>query len=100
MTLTKADIIASLSEQVGLSRFESKNFVETFFEEIKKSLEKGEEVMLSGFGKFLLLDKVSRPGRNPRTGEEYEISARRVVTFHASGKLKEIVSSQPYRGEE
>ena len=94
MTLTKAHIVSSLAEQVGLSQFESKKFVEAFFEEIKKSLEGGEEVMISGFGKFLLLDKVARPGRNPKTGEPYQISARRVVAFHASNKLKDVVTAE------
>jgi len=88
VTLTKANMTTALSEKVGLSPFEAKHFIEIFFEEIKLSLEKGEEVMLTGFGKFSLIDKAARPGRNPRTGEPYEINARRVVTFHPSGKLK------------
>jgi len=65
--------------------------VESFFEEIRVSLEKGEGVKLSGFGNFELRDKPERPGRNPKTGEEIPITARRVVTFHASQKLKSLV---------
>ena len=65
--------------------------VETFFDEIRNSLERGEEVKLSGFGNFQLRDKPQRPGRNPKTGEEIPITARRVATFHASQKLKGMV---------
>jgi integration host factor subunit alpha len=65
--------------------------VETFFDEIRDALERGESVKLSGFGNFQLRDKPQRPGRNPKTGEEIPISARRVVTFHASQKLKTMV---------
>jgi integration host factor subunit alpha len=65
--------------------------VETFFDEIRKALERGESVKLSGFGNFQLRDKPQRPGRNPKTGEEIPITARRVVTFHASQKLKGMV---------
>jgi integration host factor subunit alpha len=65
--------------------------VETFFDEIRNALERGEAVKLSGFGNFQLRDKPQRPGRNPKTGEEIPITARRVVTFHASQKLKAMV---------
>jgi integration host factor subunit alpha len=77
-----------LFDQVGLNKREAKDMVETFFEEISAALVRGESVKLSGFGNFLLRDKPQRPGRNPKTGEEIPISARRVVTFHASQKLK------------
>lgn len=86
--LTKLDLAIGLSERIGLSRVEAKEVVELFFEEIRKSLERGENVHLSGFGNFDLRDKNARPGRNPKTGEAYEISKRRVVTFHAGLKLK------------
>ena len=86
--LTKLDLAIGLSEQIGLSRIEAKEIVELFFEEIRKSLEAGENVHISGFGNFDLRDKNARPGRNPKTGEPYEISKRRVVTFHAGLKLK------------
>lgn len=93
-TLTKAELTELLYEQVGLNKREAKEMVETFFEEICCALERGEMVKLSGFGNFQLRNKPQRPGRNPRTGEEIPITARRVVTFHASQKLKSIVESR------
>lgn len=98
-TLTKAELAELLFEQVGLNKREAKDMVETFFDEIRNALERGEAVKLSGFGNFQLRDKPQRPGRNPKTGEEIPISARRVVTFHASQKLKgmvEATSQQPF----
>jgi len=88
MTLTKADLADLLFDQVGLNKREAKDMVEAFFEEIRTSLESGDSVKLSGFGNFELRQKSERPGRNPKTGEEIPITARRVVTFHASQKLK------------
>jgi integration host factor subunit alpha len=88
MTLTKADLADLLFEQVGLNKREAKDMVEAFFEEVRTALETGDSVKLSGFGNFELRKKSERPGRNPKTGEEIPISARRVVTFHASQKLK------------
>ena len=88
MTLTKADFAESLFEELGLDRREAKALVELFFEEIKDTLEQGKPVKISGFGKFELRDKTSRPGRNPKTGEEVPITARRVVTFRPGIKLK------------
>lgn len=88
MTLTKADLADMLFEQVGLNKREAKDMVEAFFEEVRSSLEGGDSVKLSGFGNFELRLKSERPGRNPKTGEEIPITARRVVTFHASQKLK------------
>lgn len=88
MTLTKADLADLLFEQVGLNKREAKDMVEAFFEEVRTALEAGDSVKLSGFGNFELRKKSERPGRNPKTGEEIPISARRVVTFHASQKLK------------
>jgi integration host factor subunit alpha len=90
-TLTKAELAELLFEQVGLNKREAKDMVETFFDEIRNALERGEAVKLSGFGNFQLRDKPQRPGRNPKTGEEIPITARRVVTFHASQKLKSMV---------
>ncbi len=87
-TLTKAELAEMLFERVGLNKREAKDMVETFFEEIRDALVRGESVKLSGFGNFQLRDKPQRPGRNPKTGEAIPISARRVVTFHASQKLK------------
>ena len=91
MALTKAEIAAHLSEEIGLSKREAKEFVESFFEEIKSTLESGSPVKISGFGGFELKDKGERPGRNPKTGEDIPIDARRVVTFKAGQKLKELV---------
>ena len=88
MTLTKAELADLLFERVGLNKREAKDMVESFFEEVRTSLETGDSVKLSGFGNFQLRDKPQRPGRNPKTGEEIPITARRVVTFHASQKLK------------
>ncbi len=92
-TLTKAELAELLFEQVGLNKREAKDMVETFFDEIRNALERGEAVKLSGFGNFQLRDKPQRPGRNPKTGEEIPITARRVVTFHASQKLKGMVDT-------
>jgi len=99
MTLTKADLADLLFEKVGLNKREAKDMVESFFEEVRQSLENGEGVKLSGFGNFQLRDKPQRPGRNPKTGEEIPITARRVVTFHASQKLKALVEKN-YGGEQ
>ena len=88
MALTKADMAERLFEEVGLNKREAKELVECFFEEIRTALEDGTPVKLSGFGNFDLRDKSERPGRNPKTGEEIPISARRVVTFRPGQKLK------------
>jgi integration host factor subunit alpha len=87
-TLTKADLSEMLFEKVGFNKREAKDIVESFFDEIRNALEQGDIVKLSGFGNFQCREKPQRPGRNPKTGEEMPISARRVVTFHASQKLK------------
>jgi integration host factor subunit alpha len=91
MALTKAEIAAHLSQEVGLSKRDAKEFVESFFEEVKATLANGDPVKISGFGGFELKDKSERPGRNPKTGEDIPIAARRVVTFRAGQKLKELV---------
>jgi integration host factor subunit alpha len=91
MTLTKAELANLLFEKVGLNKREAKDMVETFFEEVRTALESGDSVKLSGFGNFQLREKPQRPGRNPKTGEEMPITARRVVTFHASQNLKTMV---------
>lgn len=90
MVLTKADLINSLLQDGGsVYKSDVIQLVECFFEEICHTLEKGEEVKLTGFGNFMLRYKKERPGRNPKTGEEVPVKARRVVTFHASQKLKQ-----------
>ncbi len=88
MSLTKADIANRLFDEVGLNKREAKEFVDAYFEEIRAALESGENVKLSGFGNFQLRQKNQRPGRNPKTGEEIPISARRVVTFRPGQKLR------------
>ena len=92
-TLTKAQMTARLVERLGLARSEAKELVELFFEEIRIALERNETVKLSGFGSFELRDKRERPGRNPKTGEEVPVSARRVVTFRPGQKLRRRVES-------
>jgi integration host factor subunit alpha len=88
MALTKAVMAEKLFEELGLNKREAKEMVDLFFEEIRMALEKGEQVKLSGFGNFDLRKKNQRPGRNPKTGEEIPISARRVVTFRPGQKLR------------
>jgi len=88
MSLTKAEIADRLFEEVGLNKREAKEFVDAYFEAIREALERGENVKLSGFGNFQLRTKNQRPGRNPKTGEEIPISARRVVTFRPGQKLR------------
>ncbi len=88
MALTKAGMAEKLYEELGLNKREAKELVDLFFEEIRAALEGGQQVKLSGFGNFDLRNKNRRPGRNPKTGEEIPISARRVVTFRAGQKLK------------
>ncbi len=90
-SLTKADMAERLYDELGLNKREAKDMVDSFFEEIRASLSHNEQVKLSGFGNFDLRDKRERPGRNPKTGEEVPISARRVVTFRPGQKLKERV---------
>ncbi|MDR5738632.1 MULTISPECIES: integration host factor subunit alpha [unclassified Caballeronia] len=92
-TLTKAELAEMLFDHVGLNKREAKDMVEAFFEVIRDALESGDSVKLSGFGNFQLRDKPQRPGRNPKTGEAIPIAARRVVTFHASQKLKALVET-------
>jgi integration host factor subunit alpha len=86
--LTKADLAEMLFDELGLNKREAKEIVEMFYSEICTALENNDQVKLSGFGNFELRDKNSRPGRNPKTGEEIPISARRVVTFKPGQKLK------------
>lgn len=88
MTLTKADIAQNLADTFGFNKRESKELVEQFYDEISEVLVSGEQIKLSGFGNFELRDKAPRPGRNPRTGEDVPISARRVVTFKPGQKLR------------
>ena len=91
--LTKAEMAKRLFDELGLNKREAKELVEQFFEEVRLSLERNEQVKLSGYGNFDLRDKKQRPGRNPKTGEEIPIQARRVVTFRPGQKLKARVES-------
>lgn len=95
--LTKAELSDMIFSELNLNKREAKEIIELFFNEIEDALVKGHEVKLSGFGNFGLRNKKPRPGRNPKTGEEVSISARRVVTFHAGQKLKEKVEA--YKGD-
>ncbi|HMM45921.1 MAG TPA: integration host factor subunit alpha [Candidatus Macondimonas sp.] len=88
MALTKAAMAERLFGDLGLNKREAKDLVDLFFETIRHALEQGEQVKLSGFGNFELRDKGERPGRNPKTGEEIPISARRVVTFRPGQNLR------------
>jgi len=97
-TLTKAAMAEKLFVDLGINKREAKDLVEQFFEEIRSALSTGKQVKLSGFGNFDLRDKSPRPGRNPKTGEEVQIEARRVVTFHAGQKLKSRIEG--YTGDQ
>jgi integration host factor subunit alpha len=92
--LTKAQLADMLFEQIGLNKRESKDMIDAFFDLIASSLVDGTDVKISGFGNFQIRTKAPRPGRNPRTGEAIPIKARRVVTFHASHKLKEQIQEE------
>ena len=97
MALTKNDMMERLIVDYSLQRRDAKDLVDRFFEEIKSALIRGESVKLSGFGNFDLRNKSERPGRNPKTGEEIPITARRVVTFKSGQKLKNLVET--FEGE-
>ena len=99
MALTKADMAESLFDELGLNKREARELVDLFFEDLRGALGSGEQVKLSGFGNFDLRDKNQRPGRNPKTGEEIPISARRVVTFRPGQKLKARVEAYAGTGE-
>ena len=100
MALTKAEMAERVFVDVGLNKREAKEFVDAFFESVRDALERGEQVKLSGFGNFDLRLKNERPGRNPKTGEEIPISARRVVTFRPGQKLKVRVEAYAGSGEQ
>ena len=89
MTLTKAHIVEALADQNGYAKKQSVNTVETLLEIIKKTLESGEDVLISGFGRFCVKEKRGRRGRNPATGDDMMLEPRRVVTFKCSGKLRD-----------
>ena len=91
--MTKADLVEIIYEKVGLSKKEAKDIVEEIFVILKDTLRNGEKIKISGFGNFTVKEKKPRRGRNPQTGDDIEISARRVLTFKASQILKEFINS-------
>ena len=92
MTLKKADIIESIHEQIGFPKNRSADIFESFLEIIKQSLENGEEVLISGFGKFYIIEKNARRGRNPHTGESIMMASRKIASFKASTGLRDKVN--------
>jgi integration host factor subunit alpha len=94
MTLTKAQMIDSIYRQVDLPKIRSVQVVESLLETIKKSLENGEDVLISGFGKFCVKEKRKRRGRNPQTGENLMLAERRVVRFRCSGRLRDKINGK------
>jgi len=96
MALTKADIVEALQTKIGFTRHQSSELVENLLELIKSKLESGEDVLVSGFGKFCVNEKRERKGRNPATGEDMMLAPRRVVTFKCSGKLRERVNNHRF----
>ena len=97
--LTKAQLAEMLYEQIGLNKRESKDMIDAFFDLVSDSLVDGDDVKVSGFGNFQIRTKAPRPGRNPRTGETIPIQSRRVVTFHASQKLKDQIQTQRFTSD-
>ena len=96
MTLTKAQIVEMISENNGFTKTQSVDVVETLIEIIKRNLANGDDVLVSGFGKFCVNQKRPRRGRNPATGEELMLDARKVVTFKCSGKLRDAINKQRF----
>ncbi|MBW2107961.1 MAG: integration host factor subunit alpha [Deltaproteobacteria bacterium] len=94
MTLTKAQVVESFRKRIGLPRGQSVELVESLLEIMKKSLERGEDVLISGFGRFCVKDKQARKGRNPQSGQDMVLRPRRVVTFRCSGVLRERINGQ------
>ncbi|MFO7753512.1 MAG: integration host factor subunit alpha [Desulfobacteraceae bacterium] len=94
MTLTKTDITETIEQELDLSRSDAYNIMEEFLEIIKETIESGEDLMISGFGKFCVNEKKARKGRNPATNEEMILPPRRVVTFKCSGKLRDLVNNK------
>ena len=92
MTLTKIQIVESIQNQTGFPKNKSSEIVETLLEIIKRTLSSGEDVLISGFGKFCAKEKKERKGRNPATGEDMMLAPRKVVTFKCSGKLRDKIN--------
>ncbi len=94
--VVKADLVKGINFILGLNQREAKDFVEILFERLRKTLEQHEDVKISGFGRFCVIHKFSRPGRNPKTGVYAEISERKVVTFRASNKFRSKIHSSEH----
>ena len=96
MAMTKLDIVQNVSDKLGLSKRDSSRIVESVFEVMKEQLSKGDTVKISGFGNFVVRSKNARRGRNPHTGSEMEIAARKVLTFKSSNILKKTLNGTPH----
>jgi integration host factor subunit alpha len=94
MTLTKDHLVSSIGNRLGVSRFESSRIVESVLETVKTSLSNGEDVLISGFGKFIIKNKATRRGRNPQTGEDLTLEPRRVITFKCSPRMRERINGK------
>jgi integration host factor subunit alpha len=94
MTLVKDNLVQTLYDQAGLSKHQSRAAIERVFELIKKALESGEDVLISGFGKFIVKEKATRRGRNPATGEDLTLDPRRVITFKCSPVMRERINGK------
>ena len=94
MTLTKDHIISSIGNRIGVTKFESTRLVESVLETIKTSLSYGEDVLISGFGKFIVRKKEARRGRNPATGEDLTLEPRRVITFKCSARMRDRINGK------
>jgi integration host factor subunit alpha len=92
MTLTKDQLIRSIGNRLGISKFESSRIVESVLETIKTSLSNGEDVLVSGFGKFIVREKAARRGRNPQTGQDLTLDPRTVITFKCSPRMRDRVN--------
>jgi integration host factor subunit alpha len=92
--MTKADLVDKIFEKIGLSKKEAQEIIEILFDTMKQTFVEGESVKISGFGTFNVRNKVARRGRNPKTGEELEISPRKVITFRASNQLKDVLEKE------
>ena len=94
MTLTKDPLIYSIGDRLGISKTESTSLVESFLETVKSSLSNGEDVLISGFGKFIVRNKAARRGRNPATGEDLTLDPRRVITFKCSPVMRDRINGK------
>ena len=94
MTLTKDHLVSSIGDRLGISKFESSRIVENVLETVKSSLTSGEDVLVSGFGKFIVREKGTRRGRNPQTGQDLTLDPRRVITFKCSPRMRDRINDK------